>query len=240
MTEQSGDIILVVEDDVKTSTILCDYLMAEGYLPVPVREGLSVVGKLHELQPAAILLDLNLPGIDGTEVCRRVREVSDVSIIMISARVDELDRLLGLQIGADDYVCKPFSPREVMARLSAQLRRARGRFAAIEQIWDIDEATYRLRLAGTWLDLTPVEFRLMLSFLAQPNRVFKRDQLLDRAHEDFRDVSDRSIDGHIKNLRKKLRALGLISDNVIESIYSIGYRFNPPAGHRIKMRFAKS
>jgi two-component system, OmpR family, response regulator BaeR len=240
MTKLASDVIFVVEDDVKTSTILCDYLSAEGYQPIAIYDGLLVVPRLALHQPAAILLDLNLPGIDGTEVCRRVREHSDVPIVMITARVDELDRLLGLQIGADDYICKPFSPREVMARLAALLRRAQGRFAAIEQIWDIDEASYRLRLGTVWLDLTPVEFRLMMSFLAQPSRVFKRDQLLDRAHEDFRDVSDRSIDGHIKNFRKKLRGLGLISDNVIESIYSIGYRFNPPAGHRIKTRFSRA
>ena len=238
MTQPAADTILVVEDDVKTSQVLCDYLMTGGYLPVPIRDGLLVVHRLRELHPSAILLDLNLPGIDGTEVCRRVREVSDVPIIMITARVDELDRLSGLQIGADDYICKPFSPREVMARLAAQLRRARGGFSAIEQIWDIDEAAFRLRLGTVWLDLTPVEFRLMLSFLSQPHRVFKRDQLLDRAHEDFRDVSGRSIDGHIKNLRKKLRGVGLASDDVIESIYSVGYRFNPPAGHTIRTRFA--
>jgi two-component system, OmpR family, response regulator BaeR len=162
MTKLAGDVIFVVEDDVKTSTILCDYLSAEGYQPIAIYDGLLVVPRLALHQPAAILLDLNLPGIDGTEVCRRVREHSDVPIVMITARVDELDRLLGLQIGADDYICKPFSPREVMARLAALLRRAQGRFAAIEQIWDIDEASYRLRLGTVWLDLTPVEFRLMM------------------------------------------------------------------------------
>jgi two-component system response regulator BaeR len=235
MSETKGDVIFVVEDDLKTSTILCDYLRVEGYRPIAIRDGLLVVPHLNEQKPAAILLDLNLPGIDGTEVCKQVRARSDVPIIMITARVDELDRLLGLEIGADDYVCKPFSPREVMARLSAQLRRARGDFAAIEQVWVVDEAAFRLQLGANWLDLTPVEFRLMGSFLSQPNRVFKRDQLLDRAHEDFRDVSDRSIDGHIKNLRKKLRGLGVTSDDAIESIYSIGYRFNTPAGHRIRI-----
>ena len=146
-----------------------------------------------------------LPGRDGLEVCRELRTFSEVPIVMVTARVEEIDRLLGLEIGADDYICKPFSPREVVARVRAILRRAqRGAAAPAATGFTIDEAQYRAAFDGRALDLTPVEFRLLNTLAAAPGRVFSRQQLLDNLYDDHRVVTDRTVDSHIKNLRRKL------------------------------------
>jgi two-component system response regulator BaeR len=168
-----------------------------------------------------------LPSIDGMSVCRAVRRFSDVPIIMVTARVDEIDRLLGLDIGADDYVCKPFSPREVVARARALLRRVEGRVATGPVVWQIDEAGHRISWRGGWLPLTPVEFRMLHLLLTCPGRVFSRAQLLDSVHQDLRDVSDRAIDSHVKNLRRKIQAVEPTFDNIV-SVYGVGYRFDTP------------
>lgn len=217
--------ILVAEDDHKIAALLADYLTAAGYLPHVVSDGLAAVVAVREQAPAALLLDLSLPELDGVEVCRQVRSFSMLPIIMVTARVDEVERLLGLSIGADDYICKPFSPKEVMARLAAVLRRSEASFpSAAADPWSIDDEGLRVAHLGCWLALTPVEFRLFRSLLKQPGRVFARDQLLDKVHEDFRDVSDRAIDSHIKNIRKKMAAAGADPDG-IASIYGVGYRY---------------
>ncbi|HMM68825.1 MAG TPA: response regulator [Dokdonella sp.] len=219
--------ILVAEDDRKIAAVLTDYLHAEGYEVTIVGDGLAAVGSVQAQAPAAVLLDLSLPQLDGVEVCRRVRTFSAVPIIMITARVDEVERLLGLSIGADDYICKPFSPKEVMARLNALLRRAEGRLeVAVRESWRIDAEGMGIAYDGKALALTPIEFRLLRTFLDQPGRVFARDQLLDKLHEDYREVSDRAIDSHIKNVRKKIAAVGADPDS-IASIYGIGYRYTP-------------
>ena len=219
--------ILVAEDDRKIAAVLADYLHAEGYEVTIVGDGLAAVGSVQAQAPAAVLLDLSLPQLDGVEVCRRVRTFSAVPIIMITARVDEVERLLGLSIGADDYICKPFSPKEVMARLNALLRRAEGRLeVAVRESWRIDAEGMGIAYDGKALALTPIEFRLLRTFLDQPGRVFARDQLLDKLHEDYREVSDRAIDSHIKNVRKKIAAVGADPDS-IASIYGIGYRYTP-------------
>ncbi len=225
--EKSRRRILVAEDDRKIAAVLADYLQAEGYAATIVGDGLAAVNSIQAQAPAAVLLDLSLPQLDGVEVCRRVRTFSAVPIIMVTARVDEVERLLGLSIGADDYICKPFSPKEVMARLNALLRRAEGRLeAATREAWRIDAEGMSIAFGGQALNLTPIEFRLLRSFLDQPGRVFARDQLLDRLHEDYREVSDRAIDSHIKNLRKKITAVGG-DPEAIESIYGVGYRYSP-------------
>ena len=219
--------ILVAEDDRKIAAVLADYLHAEGYEVTIVGDGLAAVGSVQAQAPAAVLLDLSLPQLDGVEVCRRVRTFSAVPIIMVTARVDEVERLLGLSIGADDYICKPFSPKEVMARLNALLRRAEGRLeVAVRESWRIDAEGMGIAYDGKALALTPIEFRLLRTFLDQPGRVFARDQLLDKLHEDYREVSDRAIDSHIKNVRKKIAAVGADPDS-IASIYGIGYRYTP-------------
>ncbi|MDC8771058.1 response regulator [Roseateles albus] len=232
--------ILVVEDEPKLAAVLCDYLHAAGYVCewlADGREALQRVQDSSQAKPAAMLLDLMLPGLDGLEVCRGVRLLSDLPIVIISARVDELDRLLGLELGADDYVCKPFSPREVVARVRALLRRADGRLTPAGQQgpaqpliggFTVDEAGQRLAWEGQVLHLTPVEFKLLRLLLSQPGRVFERSQLLDAIHEDFRDVSDRVVDSHVKNIRRKLAALQPPQD-CISAVYGVGYRFDPAA-----------
>ncbi|MCV2354854.1 response regulator [Paucibacter sp. B2R-40] len=230
--------ILVVEDEPKLAAVLCDYLHAAGYVCEWLADGQQALQRMQDssqAKPAAMLLDLMLPGLDGLELCRAVRLLSDLPIVIISARVDELDRLLGLELGADDYVCKPFSPREVVARVRALLRRADGRLAPAAQQqpaqaliggFSVDEAGQRLAWQGQVLHLTPVEFRLLRLLLSQPGRVFERSRLLDSIHEDFRDVSDRVVDSHVKNIRRKLAALKPPQD-CISAVYGLGYRFDP-------------
>ena len=168
-----------------------------------------------------------LPGVDGIEVCRSARRHSDVPILMLTARVEEVDRLLGLDTGADDYVTKPFSPREVAARIRALIRRSEGRLASEPVAWQVDDLGYRIAWLGQWLPLTPVEFRMLRLLIGSPGRVFSRAQLLDNAHADLRDVSDRAIDTHIKNIRRKLTAAEPACD-CIASVYGVGYRFDAP------------
>jgi len=220
--------ILVIEDDRKIAALLADYLTAAGHAPVCVGDGRIALTRLRELAPSCVVLDLNLPGLDGLEVCRAIRRQSDVPVIMVTARVDEIDRLVGLGGGADDYVCKPFSPREVVARINGLIRRAEGRLVAGNP-WRVDEAGLRVIWGGVNLALTPIEFRLLATLLHLPGRVFARAQLLDAVHADFRDVSDRAIDSHIKNIRRKLEEAGA-AGGCIAAVYGVGYRFDAPAG----------
>jgi two-component system response regulator BaeR len=173
-----------------------------------------------------VLLDLMLPGKDGLAVCRELRARSDVPIIMLTARVEEADRLLGLEIGADDYICKtPFSPREVVARVKALLRRARTTAAPAASALRIDEGAWRVTFNGVALDLTPVEFRLLKALAETPGRVFSRAALLDKLHDDTRDVTDRAIDTHVKNLRRKMQQASP-GEDPLRSIYGVGYRLD--------------
>jgi two-component system response regulator BaeR len=230
-THNSGArLVLVVEDDEKIASLLVDYLHAHGFRAARLADGASVLAFVQREMPAAILLDLMLPQMDGMEVCKALRRFSAVPIMMITARIDEIDRLLGLELGADDYVCKPFSPREVVARVKALIRRAEGRVSGepVAGGFVVDEGAQRIRYGDKALSLTPVEFRLLKVMLAQPGRVFSRDQLLDTVHEDFRDVSDRAVDSHIKNVRRKIEAV-LPGIDCIQSVYGVGYRLEPPA-----------
>jgi two-component system response regulator BaeR len=219
--------ILVVEDDARIAQLLLDYLRNDGHQAQALADGELALSEIRHAPPDLLILDLMLPGLDGVSLCRAVRQFSALPILMLTARVDELDRLLGLNSGADDYVCKPFSPREVMARVQALLRRAEGRVTASPLAWNIDDAGLRLAWRGHWLSLTPLEFRMLRQFLSQPGRVFSRSQLLDSAHGDMRDVSDRAIDTHVKNLRRKLQAVRE-EDDCISSVYGVGYRFDAP------------
>lgn len=224
-----SDLILVVEDEPKLAALVRDYLQAAGFRSEWLADGRQALERLKTgPMPAAVLLDVMLPGLDGLEVCRAVRAFSDVPILINSARVEELDRLLGLELGADDYVCKPFSPRELVARVKALLRRAQGRLAPVTLVpvgggFAVDEAGQRIVWQEQALALTPVEFRLLRQLLQHPGRVFERAQLLDLIHEDFRDVSDRVVDSHIKNIRRKLAALEPAQE-CIASVYGVGYR----------------
>jgi len=227
MTEATRTAVMVVEDDPKIARLLVDYLENEGLAATAIGDGLQALRAFEADPPAAMVLDLMLPGLDGLALCRRVRETSDLPIVMLTARVDEIDRLIGLEIGADDYVCKPFSPREVVARVKAQLRRAEGRLVRRAPVWQVDEAGLRIAWRGHWLPLTPLEFRMFRLLLESPGRVFPRATLLDAVHDDLRDVSDRAIDSHVKNLRRKVEGVDPGFDGIV-SVYGVGYRFDAP------------
>jgi two-component system, OmpR family, response regulator BaeR len=215
--------ILLVEDEPKLASLLGDYLQAAGYASHWVADGRDAVPAVKAEHPDLILLDLMLPGRDGLDICRELRSFSDVPIIMLTARVDEIDRLLGLELGADDYICKPFSPREVVARVKAILRRARTRIEHNDTSLRINEDTHSAVFHGVVLELTPVEFRLLKTLAASPGRVFSRDRLLDNLYMDHRVVTDRTVDSHIKNLRRKLEQVAP-GQEPIRSIYGVGYK----------------
>lgn len=217
--------ILIVEDEPTIANILMDYLSRAGYQPQHIENGSAALESIRSQEPALVLLDLMLPGIDGLEVCREVRKFSNVPIIMVTARVEEADRLIGLDSGADDYICKPFSPREVMARVSAVLRRIQpGEAQSSNSLIEVDEESQRISVAGKRLDLTPTEYRVLRLLVTRPGRIFSRAQILDLAYPDSEDVSDRIVDSHIKNIRKKLGAI-LPNAEFLHSVYGIGYRF---------------
>ncbi len=217
--------ILIVEDEPKLAALAADYLVAAGLRAEVTERGDGVVEMVRQNPPDLLLLDLMLPGRSGLEICREIRAFSSLPIIMTTARVEEIDRLLGLELGADDYICKPYSPREMTARVRAVLRR----FASTERgepggSIRIDEAGFQARFHGALLDLTPAEFRLLRLFAASPGRVFSREQLCRNAHEDERVVTDRAVDTHIKNLRRKLREVRPEADPLV-SVYGVGYKY---------------
>jgi two-component system, OmpR family, response regulator BaeR len=218
--------VLIVEDEPKLAELLSDYLRLSGFDPSCLGDGLAVVPWVRAESPDLILLDLMLPGRDGMEICKEVRTFSNVPIIMVTARVEEIDRLLGLELGADDYVCKPFSPREVVARVKAVLRRSGSASSIQAQGLTLDEGGYRATLHGKDLDLTAVEFQLLHILAANPGRIYSRDQLMNRIYDDQRIVSDRTIDSHIKKLRKKIDAVDPKAE-LIHSVYGVGYKFEP-------------
>jgi two-component system response regulator BaeR len=224
MTAAHARRIFVVEDDPKIARLLVDYFGRDGFDALAIADGQAALHHIEQSIPALVVLDLMLPGMDGMAVCRAVRRFSDVPIIMVTARVDEVDRLLGLDIGADDYVCKPFSPREVVARARALLRRVDGLLSNAAQAWQVDEVGHRISWQAQWLPLTPVEFRILRLLLTRPGRVYSRAQLLDSVHQDMRDVSDRAIDSHVKNLRRKIQSVKPDFENIV-SVYGVGYRF---------------
>jgi two-component system response regulator BaeR len=214
--------ILIVEDEPALAAIVADYVVAAGWQAQVVADGHAALARIRAQAPTLIVLDLMLPGLDGLALCRAVRAFSDVPIIMVTARVQEIDRLLGLETGADDYLCKPFSPRELMARIKAVLRR-RPASARPGSPLVVDEPARRVRLRGQALDLTPTEFDLLAAMARRPGVVFSRAQLLALARGDALDVNDRTVDSHIKNLRRKLADLAP-GEDLIHSIYGLGYR----------------
>lgn len=219
--------ILIVEDEPKLAALLADYLHASGYRSTIVANGLDAIPAIQTAMPDLMLLDLMLPGRDGIAICRELRTFSHVPVIMVTARVEEIDRLLGLEIGADDYICKPFSPKEVVARVAAMLRRVS--YASLEPVpltgLVMDEDKHEATLNGQLLNLTPVEFRLLKTLHDHRSRVLSRDQLMSYAYSDYRVVTDRTVDTHIKNLRRKLDQASP-EHELIRSIYGVGYRFD--------------
>lgn len=221
----TNKLILIVEDEPKIAGLLVDYLHTQGGFRTHVTgRGDQVLDQVRREPPDLILLDLMLPGLDGIEVCKQVRSESQVPIIMITARVEEIDRLLGLELGADDYVCKPFSPREVVARVKAVLRRSDQTGGPTLSDLEMDDELHLARYKGCRLILTPVEYALLKTLASYPGRVYSRDQLMNEMYSDYRVVSDRAVDTHIKNLRKKLSAASDGLD-LIESVYGMGYRY---------------
>ncbi len=216
--------ILIAEDEARLASVMADYLSASALQARIVDRGDLVMAEIEQWQPELLLLDLNLPGVDGLTLCKQIRASSTLPIIMVTARVDEVDRLLGLELGADDYICKPFSPREVVARVRAVLRRSGPQPTASQQPLQLDHAGRSASANGRPLSLTDVEFRLLEHMSARPGRVWSRAQLLDQVYPDQREVSDRAIDSHIKNLRKKLESAAP-QMRWIHSVYGVGYRF---------------
>lgn len=219
-----ADRILIVEDEAKLAELLRDYLQQAGYSCHWIDNGLEVTEwlKLHDVD--LVLLDLMLPGRDGLEICKELRGFSQVPVIMVTARVEEIDRLLGLELGADDYICKPFSPREVVARVKAVLRRMAPQDAPEDAGLLLDRDGYRAMLHGEDLQLTAVEFTLLAYLAEHPGRIFSRGQLMDAIYSDHRVVTDRTIDSHIKKLRKKITVVSA-EEELIRSVYGVGYKF---------------
>lgn len=220
-------LILIVEDEPKLAQLVHEYLNQANYRTHTIENGLDVTPWVESNNPALILLDIMLPGKDGMAICKEIRSFSQVPIIMVTARVEEIDRLLGLELGADDYICKPFSPREVVARVKAVLRRSQFQDveAADQEVFHIDEEKYQASYHGQQLGLTVVEFRLLMKLLSRRGKVFSRDQLLDQLYDDHRIVNQRTIDTHVKNLRKKLDAIAP-EENAIRSVYGVGYKID--------------
>jgi len=219
--------IMIVEDEEKLARLLADYLRQSGFESVWVADGTEVLPRVREKQPDLILLDLMLPGRDGLEICKEIRTFSQLPIIVVTARVEEIDRLLGLELGADDYICKPFSPREVVARVKTVLRRTGEQANQNTVGLVLDPDRYSARLKGHDLDLTAVEFKLLHFLYQTPGRIYSRNQLMDRIYPDQRIVSDRTIDSHIKKLRKKIAAVAP-DEELIHSIYGVGYKYDAP------------
>ena len=217
--------ILVVEDEVKLAALLRDYLAQDGFEVSVLHRGDEVEPWVGTHEVDLILLDLMLPGKNGLDVCKALRATSrEVAIIMVTARVEEIDRLLGLELGADDYICKPFSPREVVARVKAVLRRTRRGERPAEDGVKLDEARHRATIDGADLDLTVLEFQLLKVLADHPGRIYTREQLMDAMYRDERVVSDRTVDSHIKKIRRKISAV-LPDREVVHSVYGLGYKY---------------
>ena len=221
--------ILVVDDEPKIVTLARDYLEHAGFVVVTAGAGLAALATVRQRRPDLVVLDLGLPGLDGLDVTRELRRDSTIPIVMLTARDDEFDKLLGLELGADDYITKPFSPRELVARVRAVLRRADRPPEAAETIHAgevvMDLPRMRAEVAGSVVDLTPTEFGLLATMAARPGRIFTRAQLLDALHGIAFDTYERAIDSHIKNLRRKVEP-DPRRPRYILTVYGVGYRFS--------------
>jgi two-component system response regulator BaeR len=223
MTVTAMSHVLIVEDEPKLAKLLDDYLRAAGFATRCVHDGRDVVPAVERQRPDIVLLDLMLPGRSGLEVFKDLRSIADIPVVMVTALVEEVDRLVGLELGADDYVCKPFSPREVVARVKAVLRRHTRGDAKDSVGLTMDETRYEALLDGKALELTPVEFRLLNTLASRPGRIFPRAELLDSLYADHRVVADRTVDSHVKNLRRKLQRVRP-GEDIVHSVYGVGYK----------------
>jgi two-component system, OmpR family, alkaline phosphatase synthesis response regulator PhoP len=215
--------ILLVDDEPEILEICRDYLKASGYEVAMAKDGAQGLSLARREKPDLIVLDLMMPEMDGLDVCRAIRRESNVPIIMLTARVEEADKLIGLELGADDYMTKPFSPRELVARVKVVLRRASGDSTAevirVGKV-SLDRAHYEVRVEKRVVPLTPTEFEIMATLMSQPGRIFSRHQLLNSAHGVAFESYERAIDSHIRNLRRKLEP-----DELIFTVHGVGYKF---------------
>jgi DNA-binding response OmpR family regulator len=227
-----NELILVVDDEAKIGKLARDYLERSNYRVISAEDGVTALAAARRDRPDLVVLDLNLPGMDGLDVCRTLRRESSVPIIMLTARVEEMDRLIGLELGADDYITKPFSPRELVARVRAVLRRVRGDLQTSSIIrmddLEIDEASRQVQRGGEAIDLTRIEFNLLIILARHPGQVLSRSQLMDQLHGVSNAGYDRSIDAHVKNLRRKLEP-DPAEPRYIQTVYGVGYRFRGEA-----------
>ncbi len=218
--------IFIVEDDPKIAALLADYVRNAQFTARIFADGAAVVAAVRSEKPCALVLDLMLPVQDGMSICREIRQFSAVPILMLTARVDEADVLAGLDSGADDFVTKPFSPRQVIARIIALLRRAEGKVTTDPEnpLYSIDEPAQRIAWRGHWLALSNSEFQILAVMMKHPGRIFSRNQLLDRLGERAMESADRAIDSHIKNIRRKIATIDS-NTGCVGSVYGAGYRF---------------
>jgi two-component system, OmpR family, alkaline phosphatase synthesis response regulator PhoP len=220
--------VLVVEDEIEIARVVRDYLRNAGFEVIVVGDGGSAVASVRSAKPDLLVLDLGLPGRDGLDVAREIRRWSNTPIVMLTARGDETDRIVGLEIGADDYVVKPFSPKELVARVRAVLRRTRTAARGDEIVRagdvEIDTAKMRVSVAGKQVDLTPTEFQLLATLAREPGRVFTRSQLLDAVHGVAIESYERAIDAHVKNIRRKIEPTPG-SPRYVVTVHGVGYRF---------------
>lgn len=220
--------ILLLEDEIELANLVKDYLEAAGFEVSLYHDGLDAYNAFLQRKPHLMVMDLMVPRMDGLTICRKVREQSDVPIILVTAMTEEIDRVLGLNMGADDYVCKPFSPKELVARAQAVLRRLeRKAEPESDELFRVDDAQQRVWYKQKPINLTPTEYRLLELFLSHVGKVYSRSQLLDHINPDSFDVADRVIDSHIKNLRRKIMDVTQEDTNHewIQAVYGVGYRF---------------
>jgi two-component system, OmpR family, alkaline phosphatase synthesis response regulator PhoP len=221
--------ILVVDDEPKIVEICRDYLQAAGFEVIQANDGLVGLAMARREQPDLIVLDLMLPGLDGLDVCRRLRQESSVPILMLTARVEEIDKLVGLELGADDYLTKPFSPRELVARVRTVLRRVSGsqpvNLIRVGEL-ELDRSRFRVVIATREIILTPTEFELLALLAGQPGRIFSRAQLLESLRGTAFESYERAIDSHIRNLRRKIEPEEA-NPRYIQTVYGVGYKLEP-------------
>jgi two-component system, OmpR family, alkaline phosphatase synthesis response regulator PhoP len=220
--------ILVVEDEMQIARNLRDYFEAAGFEVVVVGDGTAALASVRGSRPDLVILDLGLPGLDGLDVARELRRTATTPILMLTARGEESDRIVGLELGADDYLVKPFSPKELVARVRAVLRRTSGTTAGAEVLRaggvEVDLPKMRARVGGEPVDLTPTEFHLLATFVREPGRVFTRGQLLDALHGVTVESYERAIDAHVKNLRRKIEPK-VGRPRYVLTVHGVGYRF---------------
>ncbi len=220
--------VLVVEDELKIARLVRDYLHQAGFAVVQANDGLSALALARSKKPDMIVLDLGLPEMDGLDVTRRLRETSSVPIIMLTARSEESDRIVGLELGADDYIVKPFSPKELVARIRAVLRRADATLGGGEMIKvgsvTIDIPKMRVTVGESEIELTATEFQLLITLARHPGRIYSRSQLLDALHGVSFESYERSVDAHIKNIRRKIES-DPRRPQLVLTVYGVGYKF---------------